>query len=278
MRKNGVRVFVLWLCLCLPALALAANKAGIVIQNSTGEIITRCVEFEEESLPVDELLLRSGFALALKQYDFGKMLCFLHDEGAQDCTFHPLGWFWNFFQHDGQDWIISDVGISDAVATDGSLVGFAFGEWGVAIPPPLQYSDVCETLSTAALVIDHSDGTRIIKKVEFYGETITGVQLLEKSGFNIILYDAGFGMAVCAIDNEGQNADNCFGDPKGRYWGINLLIGNSWEASMVGASDLIVYHQDVHGYLFGTWGTVQPPIQKNELFPAHSRIQIWQQY
>ncbi|MGC9328281.1 MAG: hypothetical protein ACP5I1_11650, partial [Candidatus Hinthialibacter sp.] len=117
--------------LCLGSLTgWSANKAGVVIQNSTGEVITRCVEFEDESITVEELLVQSGFTLIREETAWGAQLYYLHDDGVPAGESHPQGWFWNFFLQENGQWISAPVGISSATAADGSLFGFGFGAWG----------------------------------------------------------------------------------------------------------------------------------------------------
>ncbi|MEW6238453.1 MAG: hypothetical protein AB1656_23965 [Candidatus Omnitrophota bacterium] len=278
---NRWMVILVALGLTAPA-AFASNKAGIVIQNSTGEIITRCVEFEEASLTLKELLQRSGFKMIVNTSDSGERLCFLHDDGRSDCSMIPGGLAWRTYRRESNDWTLVSDDISTVITVPGSLIGFVCGPSGVAPtyekkPPALDFAAVCETVSKAALVIDHSDGERVIKIVEFPGETITGWQLLLKSGLQLVYAEYSFGAAVCTIDGEGQSAGECFNDPFGRYWDLNILDDDDvWSASFVGASDVIVRNHDVNGWLFGTWGATQFPIRRNELFPTtairHSEV------
>ncbi|MBN2327349.1 MAG: hypothetical protein JXR73_09345 [Candidatus Omnitrophica bacterium] len=256
-----------------------ANKAGVVIQNSTGEVITRCVEFEEEFVTVEDLLAQSGFAMITEDTAWGAQLHYLHDDGVPFGVTHSQGWFWNFFLREDDQWISAPVGISSATAVDGSLFGFGFGAWGEVELPQRTYADVCEVTNQAALVIDHSNGARIVQVVEFYGETITGLQLLLKSNLDVVSKETFYGTAVCAIDGEGQPADDCFGDAEGRYWGLNILdSNNAWAVSIEGAGDLIVRRHDVHGYIFGLWGVIQPPIDRSDIFEIPSGIPFWGSY
>ena len=124
-------------------MVLATNLAGIVIQNSTGELITRSVEFEEAELTAEELLVRSGFKMTIAEFSFGKSVCFLHDEGALDpsqCFDHPQQWFWNFFQKSSTpDWVAASTGISSATVVHGDLIGFAFGAFDTVQLPPMTF-------------------------------------------------------------------------------------------------------------------------------------------
>ncbi len=277
MKRSRIVLLGLGLLVTLPA--WAANKAGIVIQNSTGEVVTRCVEFDEKTLTVQEILKESGFKLITKEFSFGAMICYLHNDGQIDCSDHPEGWFWNFYQHDGTNWTIADVGISSAEAGDGDIFGFVFGPWDETKPPATTYSDICEITSAAGLVVDHSDGRRVVRKVIFPGETITGLQLLERSGLSLVTSESSFGVAICSIDGEGQPADDCFGDPDGRFWAYSILNKeDQWEMAPAGSKDTIVRDGDIHGYYYSVWGATQPPIRQSDIFGFRSSVPLWEAY
>lgn len=269
------------LLLCIASFSFASS-AGIVIQNSTGELITRCIEFEEDEIAVDELILRSGFKTVMSETSFGQGICFLHDDGITDegnCFGHPLGWFWEFFVHNGTEWESSQVGISSAVVGDGALVGFVFGAFGENELPPMTYDDVCGYTSIAAVVVDHSDGSRKVVHIEFTGETVTGTQLLQKSGLDVITNESSFGTALCSLDGEGQPGSDCFGDALGRYWGFNLLTeSNEWAYSEVGIGEAIIRDGDITGFIFAGYGTEQPPITHDEVFGQTSSVETWEMY
>ncbi len=272
-----------WLCVLSITLFAAANgwaqnRAGILVQNSTGETISRCVEFEEPFLTVEELLKRSGFKQVTQGSQFGSFICYLHDDGVASCDLHPQGWFWNFFQHDGADWVSASVGISTATAENGSLVGFAFGGFNEVELPETSFSELC-VLNQAGLVINHFDGSRVVRVVDFYGETLTGFQLVEKSGFDLVSVQFSFGPAVCAIDGEGHPSDNCFGDfsvgdPSWLLYDLNA--NDEWQSSQVGVGDSIVYGGEVQGWLFGQFGETPPPITSQEVFEQSSAA-LWLQ-
>jgi len=280
MRKIIGLCFGLWL-LAVGTVS-AANHAGIVIQNSTGEHITRCVEFEEPSITVETLLDRSGFSIVKKTYDWGSALLWLHDDGTRDPDqglSNPSGYFWNFFQRTDTGWESASVGISTATAAQGTLVGFAYGAYDAVRLPDKTFAQVAEIVGVAGLVIDHNDGTRKVLVVDFPGETITGLQLLERSGLKLVTQNTVYGTAICAIDGEGQPDNNCFGDPKGRFWSFNILSAqNEWVSSPVGADQAIVRNRDVHGYYFAAYGAPQPPITRNEVLGAPSGVVDWESY
>ncbi|RJP30438.1 MAG: hypothetical protein C4527_09690 [Candidatus Omnitrophota bacterium] len=275
---------VAWLAIGLvcqfPLLGQTQNQAGILIQNSAGALISRCVEFEEEAITVEELLKRSGFKTITSTSAAGVDLCFLHEEGillAEECYTDPHGYRWNMFQYDGASWLFTAEKISSVAVRQGDLVGFGYGPEGAVSLPPTSFDELCGFTSVAGVVIDHSDGSRKVFVVEFPGETLNGYQLLQRSGADLVTNEYSFGVAICAINGEGQPGDDCFGDPLGRFWNFNLLDQeNNWSSSMVGAGDVIVRDGDVHGYLYGLWGTEQPPFDPNEIFTVPSAVPSWE--
>jgi hypothetical protein len=269
---------LLGLCLCASA-SWSLNKAGLVIKNSTGELITRCVEFEEEFVTVEKLLVDSGFKLITENFEWGAMVHYIHDDGVMDGSLHPDGWLWNFLLKDANGWIAATADVSSVTVVDGTIFGFGFGALGEVELPERSFTDVCEIISMAGVIVDHSDGSRVVNVVEFPGETITGLQLLEKTGLELTTNVSSFGTAVCAIDNEGQPGDNCFGDPQWRYWAFNTLgLDNQWISSMVGAGDAIVRNNDIHGYFFSVWGSVEPPVKKEDILGVTSGLGNWEDY
>ena len=256
---------------------LRRGRAGILVQNSTGESISRCIEFEEAFLTVEELLKRSGFKQVTQESQFGSYVCFLHDDGVANCGAHPDGWFWNFFVHDGGEWVSAPVGISTATAENGSIFGFVFGAWGEVAVPASSFDDLCFE-NQAGLVINHLDGARTIRVVDFYGETLTGFQLIQQSGLDLVAAHYSFGPAVCAIDGEGHPSGNCFGDFSvgDPSWALhNLNANDEWVSSAVGVGDSIVFGGDVQGWLFGQFSDTPQPITHEEVFNSQSSVAGW---
>jgi len=263
--------------------AWAVNTAGLVIRNSTGEVITRCVEFEEESLPLTEILQRSGFPKVLSETEQGTFICYLHNDGQTDptqCPGDPDGPTWNLYRRIGDGWELLHTPISAVTAVHGDVFGFVYGPPSTGtLPPNRTFADVCEIVSHAAVVIDHSDGRRVVRVVPFHGETITGIQLLFRSGLDVVWRDFGWGIAICGIDGEGYPSDTCFGDWDDPFWNFSILNSEGvFESSMVGAADTIVREQDVHGYLFAVWGVSQPPISRVEVFRQTSDVSFFNAY
>ncbi|HID24016.1 MAG TPA: hypothetical protein EYP14_16665, partial [Planctomycetaceae bacterium] len=74
----------------------------------------------------------------------------------------------------------------------------------------------------AGLIVVHGDGRVVTRCVPFDEETLTGADLLARSGLSVTFAAyGGLGQAVCAIDGEGCPAEDCFCRCKGAscaYW------------------------------------------------------------
>lgn len=108
----------------------------------------------------------------------------------------------------------------------------------------------------AALVVVHGNGQVVSQCVEFAEESISGYELLERSGLDLGVELAGMGATVCRIDNEGCNfpADDCFCRCQGEscvFWIYWHLVGNAWQFSGLGASSYRVSNGDVEGWVWG---------------------------
>lgn len=100
--------------------------------------------------------------------------------------------------------------------------------------------------SQAGLVVKKQNGATKTACVEFAGDSISGMKLLQTSGFDVVVKN-GF---VVSIDGEGakDNSQMSGGDPFWSYWKLN---GNSWVFQNVGANYSKVKDGGVEGWEFG---------------------------
>ncbi|MBC7237429.1 MAG: hypothetical protein H5T69_16430, partial [Chloroflexi bacterium] len=107
-----------------------------------------------------------------------------------------------------------------------------------------------------ALVVQHGDGTVVTRCVEFDEPSLTGYQILLRSGLEITASSGPLGTAICRIDGEGCDAGNCFCQMPGSYWSYWNLADGAWQYSPLGASARQVHNGDVEGW---AWGAGSPP-------------------
>lgn len=120
----------------------------------------------------------------------------------------------------------------------------------------------------AALVVRHGDGRVLTACVAFAEASISGIELLRRSGLDLVTQGGGGGAAVCKLDGEGCDypTEDCFcrrDGPLTVYWAYHRLRDGRWSFSPLGASNTRVQPGDVEGWAWGT-GSVnsgaQPPL------------------
>jgi hypothetical protein len=128
-------------------------------------------------------------------------------------------------------------------------------------------------LHQAGLVVVHGDGSVFSGCVAFSEESISGAELLRRSGLEITL-DAygGLGYGVCGIGDEGCPAgQDCFCQCRATpcaYWVYSHRYADgSWAISGVGASSWQVRDGDVDGWVWGDGSTAPPAVDFEQVCP-----------
>lgn len=126
-----------------------------------------------------------------------------------------------------------------------------------------------QTTNRAGIIVRFSDGRVQTSCVSFETESISGLDLLQRTGLDVIAQSSGGGAAVCKIGGDGCAfpAEPCFckfgGGQQGQYWAYWRLNGAAWQYAAQGASSVRVTNGDVNGWAWGT-GSVQsgaqPPV------------------
>ena len=113
----------------------------------------------------------------------------------------------------------------------------------------------------AGLVIVHGDGSVTTQCVAFAEESITGAELLVRSGLDVAMEASGMGATICRLDGEGCGypQESCFCQCQGSpciYWSYWRLNEEGWTYSNLGAGYATVRDGDVDGWRWGE-GTVE---------------------
>jgi hypothetical protein len=150
-----------------------------------------------------------------------------------------------------------------------SLVAFGVAAAGAAASARAGQAD-----NRAGLVVQFSDSDVRKYCFSFEGDSISGVDLLLKSGLDIKVEAYGaMGAQVCKIDATGCDypgqpcACRSYG-VGGVYWSYHHLRDGTWRTSIVGASSYTVRPGDVEGW---AWSDGAPPSQTytfEQLCPA----------
>ncbi|MHB8685211.1 MAG: hypothetical protein ACYC9X_12905, partial [Dehalococcoidia bacterium] len=122
-------------------------------------------------------------------------------------------------------------------------------------PRQTQYSAQPAPVHRAALVVTFSNGTPTKRFcVEFTEPSISGLELLQRSGLPVVTSGGGLGAAVCAIDGVGStdasSYSTCLGH--GSSWAYYQYAAGAWRLSPVGASTTVVSDGAVEGWAWGS--------------------------
>ena len=125
-------------------------------------------------------------------------------------------------------------------------------------------------VNRAGLVIRYADGTVQTQCVLFSEASLTGEELLQRSGLSVTMdYNAGLGGAVCSINNQGcffpAQTQECFCQCQGascEYWAYFHRTNTGWSYSSVGSSSYVVTNGALEGWSWGQGNFssgVEPP-------------------
>ena len=126
----------------------------------------------------------------------------------------------------------------------------------------------------AGLIVVHGDGSVVTACVAFSEDSISGEELLRRSGLQVTL-DAygGLGYGVCAIDDEGCPAGkDCFCQCRSKpcaYWVYShRQPDGSWAIAGSGASGWQVHDGDVDGWVWGDGSSAPPAVDFEDVCAA----------
>jgi hypothetical protein len=120
--------------------------------------------------------------------------------------------------------------------------------------------------SRAGLIVAHGDGRLAYALVTFDGDSITGADLVERSGLSVTEVNfGGLGVAVCSIDATGCNMGECRKrlcqgpKPDDPYWQYFIESGSgAWQVAALGISGDSVPDGGVRALIWSA-GTPQFP-------------------
>ena len=121
----------------------------------------------------------------------------------------------------------------------------------------------------AALVITFGDAPATQKIcVEFTESTITGLELLKRSGLQVLTGSSG-NVGVCAIDGTGSTSGDCLKPCQSGpcpYWAYFQRTNGAWQFSPVGAASRAIHDGDTDGWSWGA-GNGAPPDSPGAICP-----------
>ena len=146
------------------------------------------------------------------------------------------------------------------------VVMVLLGTLGWSMPAAAQTTE--QESNRAGLVVVHEDGTVTSRCEEFTEESISGYDLLVRSGFALRSEVGSMGTEVCSLDGEGcGEGEDCFCQCQTsvcRYWTYWQLGPDGWRYSNIGASNSRVDDGAVDGWV---WGDSRPNNPSENLPP-----------
>jgi hypothetical protein len=166
----------------------------------------------------------------------------------------------------GQSWTKDQTNPVDALLSlqkpDGSIGGSYANTYSTAEAIiglsgiPLSNLGISPVSHQAGLAVFYGDNSVFTACVSFPESSITGLDLLQRSGLAIeTATNPNQGTAVCKIGDVGDSSNDCFGSMP-NYWAYWQQGENGWEYSVVGADQRKVMDGGVNAW---SWGSGNPP-------------------
>lgn len=132
---------------------------------------------------------------------------------------------------------------------------------------------MAQTDNQAGIVVIHEDGFIQTACVTFSEASITGSELLNRSGLSVERDVSGLGEMVCRIEETGCPGTDCLCQCQGGdacvYWSYWHLTGEGWEYSAAGAGLYEITAGAVDGWVWGAGNSGSapepPPITLTEI-------------
>lgn len=135
--------------------AQTPNRAGLVVVHGDGSVMSRCVQFESESISGYELLERSGLSLRTEVSGMGPTICAIDEEGCaagEHCFCRCLSStceYWSYWRLEETGWSYAQIGAGNTTVTDGMVEAWVWSEGTIQRsadrqPPEITLEDICE--------------------------------------------------------------------------------------------------------------------------------------
>ncbi len=126
-----------------PAVA-ALHQAGLVIEHSSGRLLTRCVTFAEAQITGMQLIERSSVSYQAQTFgSMGSAICQLEGEPSSvPSNCFGSGPYWQYFHWQGA-WRQSMLGASSSMLRDGDIDGWRYAAGAGQAPPSVSFAAIC---------------------------------------------------------------------------------------------------------------------------------------
>jgi hypothetical protein len=167
----------------------------------------------------------------------------------------------------GQSWVKGQTNpvyaLMNLQKPDGSIGGTYANPYGTAeaiiglSEIPLSNLGVAPVSHRAGLAVFWGDNSLFTACVSFTESSITGLDLLQRSGLAIeTAINPNQGTAVCKIGKVGNSSNDCFGSMP-TYWSYWQMGANGWEYSVIGADKGQVMEGSMNAW---SWGGGNSPV------------------
>jgi hypothetical protein len=123
----------------------ALHRAALVVQHSSGRVITRCVGFVEQQITGLQLIQRSGVQFQAQTFgSIGTAICQLDNEPSpvpSNCF--GSGPYWQYSHRTSTGWQPSAVASSTWQVHDGDMDGWRYAGGSAQTPPVIAFATVC---------------------------------------------------------------------------------------------------------------------------------------
>lgn len=142
-----------------------------------------------------------------------------------------------------------------------------------------QTPDTNDGFNVAGLVIDYGDGRMSYALVPFTEESVSGIELLQRSGLTLVTIPfGGLGEGVCSIESAGCDVGACrtrlcqSADRESPFWQY-VRQGNdgSWVPAALGATQARVEDGDVEAWV---WTGETPELSRISITSLRERLQV----
>jgi hypothetical protein len=130
----------------------AIHHAALVVQHSSGRVITRCVAFAQEQISGIQLIKAAGVEYRAQSFgSIGSAICQLDSEPSpMPAGCFGSGPYWQYAHGRDGGWQAASTGADAAVLHDGDLDGWRYASGSNQTPPPVSYGSVCRAPTPAA--------------------------------------------------------------------------------------------------------------------------------
>jgi hypothetical protein len=140
----------------------AIHHAALVIQHSSGRVLSRCVAFAEDQITGLQLIQRSGVQYQTQSFgSLGSAVCQLDAEpSAVPPNCFGAGDYWQYFHRRGSAWQPSAMAATASTLHDGDMDAWHYAAGAAQPPIAAAFGAVCAPASPTAATVPRTAAPR----------------------------------------------------------------------------------------------------------------------